>query len=74
MDTEVATLAVPLLDVIVRSGFSSKCRLDAVREWILGPECGIPSEERPHVIALMDALEAIRTCLDDTPLAMGDNS
>lgn len=58
-------IAIPLLDVIVRSGFASAERLAAVREYILSAECGIDPEERPHVITILDALERIRTCLDE---------
>lgn len=65
MDFDTARIAVPLLDVIVLSGFASDRRLAAVREYILSPECGIPPEERSYVVAILDALEGIRTCLDD---------
>ena len=67
MDFDTARIAVPLLDVIVQSGFASERRLAAVREFILSPDCGIPAEERPYVAAILDALGGLRTCLDDLP-------
>lgn len=73
MDFDTARIVVPLLDVIVQSSFTSERRLTAVREFILGPDCGIPVDERLYVAAILDALEGIRTCLDNPRPAIEEN-